>query len=269
MAMKFYLIVAKGRKKGMPVPIDVDLFLIGAERMCQLRSRNLAPKHCAIVTRERKVFIRDLGSDWPTLVNDSLLPPGEEWPLHAGDMVAFGNLLFLVQYSERQLSKKDLEEWAAKCLDIANARDLFEEGADDFHRADSAVDAASDIIGRLTAQRGVIMGRFRIGRESGVTTVRFNDSMMVESSEIVFIKKELCEYLSAPNLRVLLDFKNVRRMSSVAVRMIHDVFRWLKPFGSRMAMCRVRTDIRSILAVMELEDIPIFPDKRAALLAQW
>src|SRR5204863_7199088 len=87
--MKFYLIVAKGSKKGMPIPIHVDLFLIGSERMCQLRGKKLSPKHCAIVTREAKVFIRDMYGDKPTLVNDSVLPPGEEWPLHAGDRIAF------------------------------------------------------------------------------------------------------------------------------------------------------------------------------------
>ena len=267
--MKFYLIVAKGRKKGMPVPINVDLFLIGSERMCQLRAKNLGPKHCAIVTRERKVFIRDMNSDGPTMVNDSLLPPGEEWPLHAGDIIAFGNLAFMIQYSEQILSRRDLEEWAAKCLDITNARELFDEDADEFHKADSAVDAAQDIIERLTAQRGLVLGRLRIGRESGVTTVRFNDTMMVERSEISYIKKELCDYLNTPNLRVLLDCKNVRRMSTVAVIMIHDLYRWLKPFGSTMALCRVRADIKSILSVMDFEDIPLFPDKKSALLAQW
>src|SRR5450755_2932361 len=102
--MKFYLIVAKGRKKGLPVPIHVDLFLIGSEKMCQLRAKNLGPKQCAIVTRERKVFIRDMNSDAPTMVNDSLLPPGEEWPLHAGDQIAFGNLQFMIQYQEKPLS---------------------------------------------------------------------------------------------------------------------------------------------------------------------
>ena len=99
--------------------------------------------------------------------------------------------------------------------------------------------------------------------------MRFNDTMLVEKSEIVFIKKELCDYLNVPNLRVLLDCKNVRRMSTVAVLMIHDVYRWLKPFGSTMALCRVRADVRSILAVMDLEDIPVFADKRSALLEQW
>jgi anti-anti-sigma regulatory factor len=267
--MKFYLIVAKGSKKGMPIPIHVDLFLIGSEKMCQLRAKKLSPKHCAIVTRESKVFIRDMYSDAPTLVNDSVLPPGEEWPLHAGDRIAFGKLEFLIQYHEKALSQRDLEEWAAKCLDIANARDLFDEGADDFHTTDSAVQAAQNIIGRLTVQRGLVVGRFRIGRESGVTTVRFHDTMMVEEAEIAFIKKELCDYLNTPNLRVLLDCKNVRRMSTGAVMMIREFARWLKPFGSSLALCRVRPDIRLILAVMDADHIPLFPDRKTALLAHW
>src|SRR5947209_6413442 len=48
-SMKFYLIVAKGSKQGLPIPITVDLFLIGSDKMCQLRKRSLGPKHCAFV----------------------------------------------------------------------------------------------------------------------------------------------------------------------------------------------------------------------------
>ena len=70
--MKFYLIVAKGTKKGMPIPITVDLFLIGSEKMCQLRAQTLGPKHCAIVNHDNKVFIRDMGSGETTLVNESV-----------------------------------------------------------------------------------------------------------------------------------------------------------------------------------------------------
>jgi anti-anti-sigma regulatory factor len=267
--MKFYLIVAKGSKKGMPVPIHVDLFLIGSEKMCQLRAKKLSPRHCAIVTRERKVFIRDLNGDAPTVVNDSVLPPGEEWPLHAGDRIAFGSLEFMIQYQEKELSRRDLEEWAAKCLDKTNAMDLFDEGVDEFHRADSACQAAQTIIGHLTAQRGLVIGRLRIGRESGVTTVRFNDTILVDEGEITYIRRELCDQLNKPTLRVLLDCKNVKRMSSCAVMMIRDFSRWLRSFGSTMALCRVRLDIRLILAVMDADDIPLFPDKKSALLEQW
>src|SRR3974390_2021219 len=75
--MKFYLIVAKGSKQGMPIPITVDLFLLGSDKMCQLRKKSLGPRHCAFVTREQKVFVRDMDSGQPTLVNGSAIIPGQ------------------------------------------------------------------------------------------------------------------------------------------------------------------------------------------------
>ncbi len=283
--MKFYLIVARGSRKGMPIPIQVDaaqnalgVFLVGSDKMCQLRKKSLNPKQCAIVFRDRKVFIQDLhdkaerpetDSGPPNLVNDSVVPPGEEWPLHAGDIIAFGKLEFMIQYNEKALSKRDLEEWAAKCLDVSQERHLFDEGSDEFHHANNASDAALNIIERLSAQRGVIMGRFRIGRENGVTIVRLNDSMLVEEGEISFIKRELCDHLNRPNLRVLLDCKNIRRMSTSGVVMLREFHRWLQPFGSTMALCRVRADIRPILKILDLDNIPLFMDKRSALLENW
>src|SRR5437868_6108340 len=118
--MKFYLIVAKGKKQGLPIPIDVDLFTIGSGKMCQLRTKvdGIAEQQCALMVRERKIFIRDLGSDHSTLVNGNVMPPSEEWPLHAGDRLEVGPLEFLVQFNEMTLNKRDMEEWALKCLDV-------------------------------------------------------------------------------------------------------------------------------------------------------
>src|SRR5438105_7961820 len=115
--MKFFLIVAKGKKQGMPIPISVDLFLAGSDRMCQLRKATLGNKHCAFVTRDKKVFVRDMDSGKPTLVNGTAIPPGQEWPPHKGDRVTLGTLEFLIQFREQSLAKKDLEEWAVHCLD--------------------------------------------------------------------------------------------------------------------------------------------------------
>lgn len=267
--MKFYLIVSKGTKKGLPVPITVDLFLIGSDPICQLRKPTLGPKHCALVVRDRNAFVRDMDSGQPTLVNGSVLPPGQEWPLHAGDLLAFGNLEFMIQISEKELSRKDLEEWAAKCLDVNSERHVFDEDADDFHKATTASAAAANIIDLLTVQRGVVMGRLRIGREGGVTTVRFNDTKIVEEADIALIRKELGEHLNRPNLRVLLDLKNVRRLSTNGVAMLRDFTRWLKPFGSSLAFCRIRSELREMMQVFQMEKIPYFPDKKSALLGKW
>jgi anti-anti-sigma regulatory factor len=269
--MKFYLIVARGKQKGLPIPITIDLFMIGSSDMCQLRSHlpGIGPEHCALVTRERKIFIRDLNSGEPTTLNGTLVPPGEECPVHAGDRLEVGPLEFMIQFREKPLSQKDLEEWAAKCLDVTLEQELFDEDADDFHKQTTAASAAASIIDKLQAQRGLVMGRLRIGRDQGVTTVRFNDAQLVDESEVTLIKKELCQYLGKANLRVLLDFKNVRRMSTAGVQMIGDFYTWLKPWGSTMALCRVRDDLKTILRTMDLAKIPLFHDKREAIDARW
>ncbi len=271
--MKVYLIVTVGPKKGMPIQIRGDLFLIGADPICNLRNRHLGPKHAAVVVREKKVFLRDMGSGRPTLVNQEMLDPDAEWPLHAGNRIVIGSLEFMVQFQEKPLSQKDLEEWAHRCLDQADSQFLFghESDADDF--LDPAIigasNAAAAIIDRLSAQRGVMMGRLRIGTENGVTTVRFTDRYLVDLAEISMIKQELCAHLGHSNLRVLLDFKHVRRLSTKGIMMIFEFQRWLKPWGSSMALCRVRQEVREILPMLSEENIPYFHEKKTALEARW
>jgi anti-anti-sigma regulatory factor len=268
--MKFYLIVAKGSKQGLPIPIAIDLFLIGSDRMCQLRKEGLGPKHCALITRGKKVFVRDFDSGHATVVNGTTIPSGEEWPLHSGDRIEIGSLEFLVQVREHALSQRDLEEWAASCLDDNHERQhLLDVEDDEFHKHSTASQAANAIIGRLQRQKGLVVGRLRIGIERGFTVVRINDHVMVDESEIALIKKELCDKLGKPNLRILLDLKNVRRMSSAGVLMLADVHRWLIPWGSKMAICRVRAEISGMLSTLGVHHIPKFGDKRMALTAKW
>jgi anti-anti-sigma regulatory factor len=267
--MKFYLIVARGRKLGLPIPITIDLYLLGSERICQIRHASLGSKHCALVTRQKKVFIRDLDSGEPTLINNALMPPGAEWPLHAGDRITLGNLEFMIQVREKPLAQRDLEEWAARCLDIDENKELGIEEEEEFRPPTNASQAAQSIIDRLSAQRGLVRGRLRIGIDDGITTVRFNDRHLVEEGEIALIKSELCDNLNRPNLRVLLDLKNVQRMATAGVMMIADVSRWLRHRGGTVAMCRIRPELQTILGVLHVESIPTFRDKKTALAARW
>lgn len=271
--MKFFLIVAKGSKKGFPIPITVDLFLIGSDKMCQLRAKSLPAEHCALVTRENKVYIRDMGSGEATVVNGSAVQSGSEWPLHDGDRIEVGNLEFKIKFHEKALSQRDLEEWAAHSLDADTDRILREAEDEDEgvkrHAATSASEAAASIIDKLSALRGLVKGRLRIAIEKGVTIVRFNDNKLVEDSEIAFIKKELCDNLNRPNLRILLDCKNVERMSTAAVMMIRDFNRWLKNQGSRLAICRVPYNLQGILPSLEEDNITSYRDKKEALGVKW
>jgi anti-anti-sigma regulatory factor len=276
--MKLFLIATKGKKQGFPIPIKEDLFMIGTTKECQMRAKRagIGAQHCCLVTRDKKkVFVRDLNSGEPTLVNGELVPPGTEWPLHAGDKLALGSLEFMVQFREKPLSQRDLEEWALKCLDVDNTMGLHEAYDDDDifnpqNRTHNASSAASAIFDKLQARRGVVMGRLRIGLEAGVNVVRFNDVHLVDPAEIALVKKELYDNLNRSNLRILLDFKNVRRMSSTAVEMVIEFHQFVRGFGNSLVLCRIRPELQGILGTLRVgESLQHFPDKRMALTTRW
>lgn len=281
--MKLYLIVAKGKQKGLPIPIKVDLFLMGSEPMCQLRSKlpGVAGQHCALVTRDNKVFIKDLEGG-KTFVNDELMPAGEEWPIHAGDRLAVGPLEFMFQFNERQLSQKDAEEWALKSLDKEATRKGEKDNYDDDPESgilppaprppENASSAAADLLDRLSAQRGVVKGRLRVTDSGNVKVLRFNDTFLVEEAEITFVKKELLTNMEGRGgpKRYLLDFKNVARMSSAAGEMLKEVRRRVQTMGGSLALCRVRPELQLILETIGfIPDIKHFESKDDALTGRW
>jgi hypothetical protein len=275
--MKFYLIVAKGKKQGMPIPIEIDLFMIGSGKICQLRAVHdqIGDQHCALVKRERKVFIRDMDSGHPTMVNGEIIPTGEEWPMHAGDLIEVGPLRFMIQFREKALSQRDLEEWALKCLDVdgekrAPAVEQLESLASFTKESEGASSVASAILDRMAAKKGVVKGRLRISRDGALTIVRINDIYLVEESELAIIKKELHDNLARNNLRVLIDMKNVKRMSTAAAEMFGEIKTWLKSQGSRMAICRMKSELQGmIVSFPNLEGVKFYPDKQVAMTANW
>jgi pSer/pThr/pTyr-binding forkhead associated (FHA) protein len=70
--MKVSLVVAQGVHKGKVIPIPIAQFVIGRDEGCQLRpsSPAISKRHCAIVIRSGKIFVRDFGSTNGTFVND-------------------------------------------------------------------------------------------------------------------------------------------------------------------------------------------------------
>ena len=167
---------------------------------------------------------------------------------------------------------KELEESLGSVLLERNARKVAltkfgEEAASRVRDILRSVDELGDF---ARASQGRLVGRLRIGKDSGITIVRFNDVYLVEESEIALVKKELHENLNRPNLRVLLDCKNVRRLSTTAVAMIDELNTWMRPWGSSLALCRVRAELRDILTQLSLHyPIPHFTDKQVAMSSKW
>ena len=87
---------------------------------------------------------------------------------------------------------------------------------------------------------------------------------------MALIKHELHEHLDHQNQRVLIDMKNVRRMSSQAAEMFAHLKSWLAPKSSRMAFCRLRPEFEQMFRSYAVtHDLPMFAEKPKALAGKW
>lgn len=93
--MKFFLVAQMpGPMHGRKVPLTIRLFTIGQSRECTLQASDpaIAELHCALETRDDKLFVHDLASPGGTFVNEVRV--GENFQLHHGDRLKVGPLLF-------------------------------------------------------------------------------------------------------------------------------------------------------------------------------
>jgi predicted component of type VI protein secretion system len=94
-AMKLSLFVlTPGKQEGKLLPITLSQYVIGRDPQCQLRpaSPMISKRHCAILTRGGKVFLRDFDSTNGCFVNGDKVEGEVE--LHHGDRLKIGPLEF-------------------------------------------------------------------------------------------------------------------------------------------------------------------------------
>jgi len=95
--MKMSLVVmSEGKAKGQAIAITLPQFIIGRDPQCQLRpaSPMISKRHCAVLIKGGKAFVRDFGSTNGTFVNDD--PVQGERQLQNDDNLKVGPLLFRV-----------------------------------------------------------------------------------------------------------------------------------------------------------------------------
>jgi predicted component of type VI protein secretion system len=91
------LVLSQGKASGTAIPITLSQFLIGRDPQCQLRPASplISKRHCAVLVKGGKVFLRDFGSTNGSFVNDE--PVQSERQLANGDVLKIGPLQFRVQ----------------------------------------------------------------------------------------------------------------------------------------------------------------------------
>jgi predicted component of type VI protein secretion system len=96
--MKLSLVVlTPGKSQGQAIPITLAQFLIGRDPQCNLRpaSALISKRHCALLVKSDKVFLRDFGSTNGTFINEK--PVKDEVELKNEDVLKVGPLSFSVR----------------------------------------------------------------------------------------------------------------------------------------------------------------------------
>jgi predicted component of type VI protein secretion system len=95
--MKLSLVVlTPGPNQGKVLEIKLSQFVVGRDPQCHLRpaSPMISKRHCAVIQREGKAFVRDFDSTNGTFVNNEQIKG--EIELHNGDQLKIGPLVFTV-----------------------------------------------------------------------------------------------------------------------------------------------------------------------------
>src|SRR5207302_5409181 len=90
-------VLTAGKMSGKSVEVKLSQFVIGRDPQCHLRPASplISKRHCAILQRGGKVFLRDFGSTNGSFVNDK--PVQGEVELSNDDRLKVGPLLFTVK----------------------------------------------------------------------------------------------------------------------------------------------------------------------------
>jgi predicted component of type VI protein secretion system len=116
--MKLSLVVqTPGKSEGKVIPITLSQFVIGRDTQCHLRpaSAAISKRHCALLTRSGKVFVRDFNSTNGTFVNEE--PVQGERELKNDDLLKVGPLQFAVHIEATASAAKPTPPPAAKAAE--------------------------------------------------------------------------------------------------------------------------------------------------------
>jgi pSer/pThr/pTyr-binding forkhead associated (FHA) protein len=167
--MEIQLVVAAGSKAGQVIPITGTKFIIGRADDCHLKPRSelISRYHCAIISENGYVAIRDLGSKNGVYLNEEKVATEHE--IKNGDRLRVGHLDFFVHITvEIKAPKKSKVESVSDAvtrtveIQSASARTgddqeaeiadwLLAAGESDEDQETQTIDA-SDLIAQLQQQ---------------------------------------------------------------------------------------------------------------------
>lgn len=85
-----------------------------------------------------------------------------------------------------------------------------------------------------------------------VTLVRFKLPSLIETEQTEEVGRQLSELLGLGRRKLVIDFRDVDRVSSGLVAKIIGVHRRLEALGGRLALCHLAPDIHEVFTMLRL-----------------
>jgi anti-sigma B factor antagonist len=102
---------------------------------------------------------------------------------------------------------------------------------------------------------------------AGVTLVTFTDTSILDGAVIEELGKALYQLVDQQNKRrVVLDFSNVKFLSSHALGVLLTLYKKAREIKGEVVLCGLRADLKKVFTLTNLDKVfQFFPDDAAAL----
>jgi pSer/pThr/pTyr-binding forkhead associated (FHA) protein len=270
--MIFKLIHKSGPKSGEETTVTGSEFVIGRSPSCHLRLEDelVADRHCRIMIKGDRAIIEDLETTHGTSVNHQLVSSTE---LHDGDRLKLGTARFLVAKLAGSAYSAASDPIAAQPVAAAPIEPLTIPGITDSVPDSPATQIARHLLDQITHRKIAApeLGHLRLGECEGITLVELlsKGKAIVEDEIVAAIAQELFALIEGGRERIVLNFKNIERISIQAVSAVIDAHRHCVDRGGMLKVCKLRPLAVEIFQATARKRIEIYPDEWSAVDSDW
>lgn len=279
--MDVKLIPLDGEWENRLIPVDRDPFVIGRSADCDLTFDHslVSLQHCKIRREGDRIIAEDLGSVFGTTVNGRKIRTVE---LHDGDRLKIGPTTFMIALTEARAAVAGSAGLGDDDNDEAQVDPQGRRGRDP-NDDTAAVEKAREIFERLTTSRSRPdptrpvqhasdrnRSKVEVADNEGVTVVNILERSIVQENEIEQIGDELEKLIETGRRNILLDFGQVKHMSSQAVGLLLQAQKRCKAGGGVLKVCSPNPEVAEIFKITNLPRvIEIHADGDMALQGPW
>ena len=270
--MIYKLIHKSGSKSGEEVTVVAPEFLIGRSPSCHLRLDDelVADRHCRIMIKGDRAIVEDLETTHGTSVNHQLVSSTE---LHDGDRLKLGTARFLVAKLAGSAYSAPVDPIAAQPVAAAPIQPMTIPGITDSVPDSPATQIARHLLDQITHRKIAApeLGHLRLGECEGITLVELlsKGKAIVEDEVVAAIAQELFALIDGGRERIVLNFKNIERISIQAVSAVIDAHRHCVDRGGMLKVCKLRPLAVEMFQATARKRIEIYSDEWNAIDSDW